>query len=49
MLQLDAVTEQVKIAVEADINFIDTANVHTFGESETLLGPRYRSKQPVTD
>jgi len=37
-LQLDAVTEQVKIAVDAGINFIDTANVYSFGESETLLG-----------
>ncbi len=37
-LQLDAVTEQVKIAVDAGINVIDTANVYSFGESEALLG-----------
>ena len=33
-----AVTEQVKIAHEAGVNFIDTANVYSFGESERLLG-----------
>jgi aryl-alcohol dehydrogenase-like predicted oxidoreductase len=37
-LQQDAVTEQVKIAVEAGINFIDTANVYANGQSERLLG-----------
>ncbi len=38
MLQQDAVTEQVKVAVEAGINFIDTANVYANGQSERLLG-----------
>jgi aryl-alcohol dehydrogenase-like predicted oxidoreductase len=37
-LKQDAVTEQVKIAHEAGINFIDTANVYSLGESERLLG-----------
>jgi aryl-alcohol dehydrogenase-like predicted oxidoreductase len=37
-LQQDAVNEQVKCAVEAGINFIDTANVYSMGKSETLLG-----------
>ena len=33
-----AVNEQVKAAVEAGVNFIDTANVYSQGESERLLG-----------
>jgi aryl-alcohol dehydrogenase-like predicted oxidoreductase len=37
-LQQDAVTEQVKVAFEAGINFIDTANVYSLGQSERLLG-----------
>jgi aryl-alcohol dehydrogenase-like predicted oxidoreductase len=37
-LQQDAVNEQVKFAVEAGINFIDTANVYSMGKSEMLLG-----------
>src|ERR1700733_7753780 len=37
-LQQDAVNEQVKFAVEAGINFIDTANVYATGKSELLLG-----------
>ena len=37
-LKQDAVNEQVKFAVEAGINFIDTANVYSVGNSETLLG-----------
>ena len=37
-LQQDAVNEQVKFAVEAGINFIDTANVYSIGKSEMLLG-----------
>jgi aryl-alcohol dehydrogenase-like predicted oxidoreductase len=37
-LQQDAVNEQVKLAVEAGINFIDTANVYSLGKSEMLLG-----------
>ncbi len=32
------VTAQVKRAYEAGVNFIDTANVYSFGQSETLLG-----------
>ncbi len=37
-LQQDAVNEIVKTAVDNGINFIDTANVYSFGQSETLLG-----------
>ena len=37
-LQLDDVSAQLKTAVDAGINFIDTANVYSFGESETLTG-----------
>jgi aryl-alcohol dehydrogenase-like predicted oxidoreductase len=37
-LQQDAVNEQVKFAVDAGINFIDTANVYSVGKSEALLG-----------
>jgi aryl-alcohol dehydrogenase-like predicted oxidoreductase len=41
-LQQDAVTEQVKVAHEAGVNFIDTANVYATGESERLLGTALR-------
>jgi aryl-alcohol dehydrogenase-like predicted oxidoreductase len=41
-LQQAAVTEQVKIAYEAGVNFIDTANVYSLGESERLLGQALR-------
>lgn len=37
-LQQDAVNEQMRFAVEAGINFIDTANVYSLGKSEILLG-----------
>jgi aryl-alcohol dehydrogenase-like predicted oxidoreductase len=37
-LQQDAVNEQVRFAVDAGINFIDTANVYATGKSESLLG-----------
>lgn len=37
-LQQDVVTEIVAHSLDAGINFIDTANVYSFGESETLLG-----------
>ena len=37
-LQQDAVNEQVRFAVEAGINFIDTANVYATGKSESMLG-----------
>ncbi|HZV98215.1 MAG TPA: aldo/keto reductase [Methylophilaceae bacterium] len=37
-LQQEAVTAQVKEAFDAGINFIDTANVYSLGESERLLG-----------
>jgi aryl-alcohol dehydrogenase-like predicted oxidoreductase len=37
-LKQDAVVEQLKIGFDAGINFIDTANVYSFGQSETLVG-----------
>jgi len=37
-LQQDDVNDIVKTAIDAGINFIDTANVYSFGQSETLLG-----------
>ena len=37
-LQQEAVTEQVRVAVEAGVNFIDTANVYSYGRAESLLG-----------
>ncbi|MEA3109508.1 MAG: hypothetical protein QOI88_4113 [Gammaproteobacteria bacterium] len=42
-LQQDAVDEQVKTAMDAGINFIDTANVYSLGQSETLLGQSLKS------
>jgi len=42
-LQQDAVNEQVKFAVDAGINFIDTANVYSTGKSESLLGQSLKS------
>jgi aryl-alcohol dehydrogenase-like predicted oxidoreductase len=42
-LQQDAVNEQVKCAVDAGINFIDTANVYSNGKSERLLGASIRA------
>jgi aryl-alcohol dehydrogenase-like predicted oxidoreductase len=32
------VNELMKVVIDSGINFIDTANVYSFGESETLLG-----------
>jgi aryl-alcohol dehydrogenase-like predicted oxidoreductase len=37
-LKQAAVDEQVRVAVDAGVNFIDTANVYSLGQSETLLG-----------
>jgi aryl-alcohol dehydrogenase-like predicted oxidoreductase len=42
-LQQDAVNEQVRFAVDAGINFIDTANVYSTGRSESLLGQSLKS------
>jgi aryl-alcohol dehydrogenase-like predicted oxidoreductase len=41
-LQQAAVNEQVKAAYEAGVNFIDTANVYSLGDSERLLGQALR-------
>jgi len=37
-----AVTEQLKTSFEAGVNFYDTANIYSFGESETLFGQALR-------
>jgi aryl-alcohol dehydrogenase-like predicted oxidoreductase len=37
-LQQDSVNELMKVVIDSGINFIDTANVYSFGESERLLG-----------
>ncbi len=37
-IQQEGVNELMKEAVDAGINFIDTANIYSFGESEKLLG-----------
>jgi aryl-alcohol dehydrogenase-like predicted oxidoreductase len=42
-LQEEAVVEQLKLAHEAGINFIDTANVYAQGESERLVGHALRA------
>jgi len=42
-LQQGAVNDIVKTAVDHGINFIDTANVYSFGESERLLGQAIQS------
>ena len=42
-LQQDAVNDIVKTAIDNGVNFIDTANVYSFGESETLLGQSLKS------
>jgi aryl-alcohol dehydrogenase-like predicted oxidoreductase len=36
--QQDEVNQLMKLVVDSGINFIDTANVYSYGESETLLG-----------
>jgi len=42
-LKQPEVTAQVKRAFDAGINFIDTANVYSFGQSEALLGQAIKS------
>ena len=37
-LQQKEVNEIIKTVLDAGINFIDTANVYSFGQSEQLLG-----------
>lgn len=41
-LQQEAVNDILKTAVDQGINFIDTANVYSFGQSEELLGQGIR-------
>ncbi|MGA2188300.1 MAG: aldo/keto reductase [Steroidobacteraceae bacterium] len=42
-LQQGAVDEQLTAAVDAGINFIDTANVYSLGQSEILVGQSLRN------
>ena len=37
-VQQKEVNDLMKVTVDSGINFIDTANVYSYGESETLLG-----------
>ena len=37
-LQQEEVNQLIKAAIDAGINFIDTANIYSFGQSEQLLG-----------
>jgi len=37
-IQQQGVNDLVKLAVDSGINFIDTANIYSYGESEKLLG-----------
>lgn len=37
-IQQEGVNELIKVAFDSGINFIDTANIYSFGESEQLLG-----------
>jgi len=37
-IQQKEVNDLMKVVVDSGINFIDTANVYSFGESERLLG-----------
>jgi len=37
-IQQQGVNDLVKVAVDSGINFIDTANIYSYGESEKLLG-----------
>jgi len=39
----EATTQMVKLALDRGINFIDTADVYSLGESETLLGNALKS------
>lgn len=48
-LQQDAVNEQVRTALDAGVNFIDTANVYARGESETLLGASLKALKVPRD
>jgi aryl-alcohol dehydrogenase-like predicted oxidoreductase len=41
-LQQQAVNDQVRTAIDAGINFIDTANVYSIGKSETITGQAIR-------
>ena len=45
-LAQDDTTRMVKIALDRGINFIDTADVYSLGESETLLGNALKGIRP---
>ncbi len=48
-LQQQAVNSQVKKAFDAGINFIDTANVYSYGQSEQLVGQALRELELPRD
>jgi aryl-alcohol dehydrogenase-like predicted oxidoreductase len=48
-LKQDEVDEQVRVAVDAGVNFIDTANVYSQGLSETLLGRSLKNLKLARD
>ena len=43
-LEQDAATALIKQAVELGVNFIDTANVYSLGEAETLTGQAIKAE-----
>ena len=45
-LKLDDVTALVKKSFDSGINFIDTANVYSLGESEQLTGQAIKEVRP---
>ncbi|MEJ2040026.1 MAG: aldo/keto reductase [Desulfosarcinaceae bacterium] len=44
-LQQDTVNRLVDRSLDAGVNFIDTANIYSFGESERLLGEALKTKR----
>lgn len=48
-LQQQEVNDLIKAAVDAGINFIDTANVYSYGQSEQLLGQSLKDLQIPRD
>jgi aryl-alcohol dehydrogenase-like predicted oxidoreductase len=39
-------TQMVQLALDRGINFIDTADVYSLGESETLVGNAFAARKP---
>ena len=48
-LQQKDVNEMIKAVIDAGINFIDTANVYSFGQSEQLLGQALKDLNTLRD